>query len=52
MIKKPVKAAAAKKKVAAKKNVAPKKMSEKGISKKYRDKGKYISLDARRKMDG
>ena len=52
MIKKPVKAAASKKKVAAKKKVATKKMAEKGISKKYSDKGKYTSLDARRKMDG
>jgi hypothetical protein len=44
--KKPVKAAA-KKKVAAKKVAA-----KKDISKKYKGKGNFSSLDARRKMDG
>ena len=44
--KKPVKSA-------VKKGVAKKKVSAaKDISKKYKDKGKYSSLDARRKMGG
>ena len=45
--KKPVKAAA--KKAVAKKAVAKK---AKDISKKYKDKGKFSSLDARRKAEG
>ena len=40
-------------KSAVKKGVAKKKVSAaKDISKKYKDKGKYSSLDARRKMGG
>jgi len=44
--KKPVKAAA--KKAAAKKKVS----AARDISKKYKDKGKFSSLDARRKAEG
>jgi len=54
--KKPVKAAAKKaaaKKAVAKKAVAKKKVSAaRDISKKYKDKGKFSSLDARRKAEG
>ena len=49
--KKPVKAAA--KRAVAKKAVAKKKVSAtRDISKKYKDKGPFSSLDARRKAEG